>query len=365
MKHQLSWSVFENLDEIPGTGDLRGRIEALGLDGLELFTLFQPVDPGYAVPEVTSVHLPYAIDWVSAWEGREYEGEPEDVRYFSFGKTREEMVSTLAYGISCAAAVNPSYGVLHAGNTDMRTVMETTHEGRDSYVIGIMAELLNRVAATFPGGEPPFRIALENLWWDGLKLKNPSEWRVLEDKLEFDNWGFVLDTGHLMNTSWDSVDEESAIDVVLDTVGRYPSDMLDRIGTVHLVLSTTANERRGFSHEPRRDDESFQDFMNRAGERATATDEHRPYSSRRAGEILDAVRPDFVTHELYGRSTGDRFGELKQQRALLFRWPFRVLLDVFRLFQVFLYRVPIGSMRNIRWHVLKRPSTGFWTSPSA
>lgn len=317
MIHQLSWSVFEDFSEIPGEGSLADRLRAFGMDGLELFTLYDEVPDRYVVPQVTAVHLPYGIDWISSWEGREYEGEPDDVRYFSFGRTREEMASTIACGVRMASKVHPAYGVLHAGNTDMRRVMDVVHEGRDRYVIEQFAELLNSAVSLFPGGEPPFKIALENLWWDGLKLRDASEWRLLEDRLEFENWGFVLDTGHLMNTSWESVDEDSAIDYVLDVAGRYPKDMVDRIGTVHLVLSTTANQRRAFDNVPRREGEAFQDFLERAGKRATATDQHRPYSSERLNEILDVVKPDYVTHELYGALSGDRFADLRQQRSLV------------------------------------------------
>lgn len=73
MKHLTSWSVFEKFDEIPGTGSLPEKLSAMGLEGLELFTLFEPIDLAYyKVPGITSVHLPYAIDWNSAWEGRHY-----------------------------------------------------------------------------------------------------------------------------------------------------------------------------------------------------------------------------------------------------------------------------------------------------
>ena len=248
-KHLTSWSVFEKFEDIPGEGNLEQKLSAMGIEGLEIFTLFDPFEiPYYKVPQVTSVHLPYAIDWHSAWNGRIYDGDVGDVRYFYFGLTREEMVTNLKSAIDYAAVLNPAYGVLHAGHTDMTQVLSKAHHN-DPKILVDFCELINRVVALYPDGEPPFRLAFENLWWEGLNLRDPSEWKVFEDHLEFDNWGFTLDTGHLMNPCPGAYDEDSAIDELLDVVSRYPQDMIDRIGTMHLRLSTTARYRETFTPE--------------------------------------------------------------------------------------------------------------------
>ncbi len=317
MRHLTSWSVFEKFDEIPGNGNLSERLSAMGIEGLELFTLFEPVDLAYyKVPEVTSVHLPYAIDWNSAWEGRHYGDFDGDLRYFSFGSDRDEMVSNLKYAIDVAAPLNPAYGVLHAGNTDMRQVLSRKHRDDGGRVIRNFVEFVNRAVSQYPGGEPPFRIAFENLWWEGLRLVSPAEWRILEDGLEFDNWGFTLDTGHMMNTVENAFDENGAIDGVLDIVGRYPSDMIDRIGTMHLQLSTTAEYRRTFPTVEDAGAIDFGELQKRAYAHAGRIDQHRPFTSERVREIVDAVKPDYLTHELYGGLSGDRWGDVSSQRAL-------------------------------------------------
>lgn len=317
MKHLTSWSVFEKFEDIPGQGDLDQRLNALGIEGFELFTLFEPVDLAYYhVPQVTSVHLPYAIDWHSAWEGRHYDTDVGDVRYFSFGADRDEMVANLKYAIDCAVPLNPAYGVLHAGNTDIRQVLARKHRDDGGVVLKDFAELVNRVVAQYSNGEPPFKLAFENLWWEGLKLRSPDEWRILEDRLEFDNWGFTLDTGHMMNTCDGAYDEDSAIDSVLDIISRYPKDMTDRIGTVHLQLSTTAEYRSTFKTEEFNENSDLSGIMERAYHHAGSIDQHRPYSSKRVTEIIDRIAPDYVTHELYGSISKDRFGDILQQRKL-------------------------------------------------
>jgi hypothetical protein len=318
MRHLHSWSVFENPADIPGEGTLQERLGSFGVTGLELFTLMDPVDRKvYGIPEVFSVHLPYAIDWHSAWEGRLYEGsENEDLTYFSFGKDREEMVHNIRKMIRAAAPLVPAYGVLHAGNTDMRQVLKKKHESDDLRIIGDFAEMMNEAVKVFPLHEPPFTLAFENLWWEGLKLRSPNEWRVLERKLEFDNWGFTLDTGHLMNTMDCATDEDSAIDGVLSITDRYPLDMSDRIITMHLQLSTTAGFRSRIKDDSRHEGEPWKDFLKRAYARANEIDQHRPFNSPRVREITDSVNPKYLTHELYGSLSGDRWNDLRKQRSL-------------------------------------------------
>ena len=317
MKHLTSWSVFERFEDIPGEGDLQSRLSAMGIEGLELFTLFEPVDLAYYnVPSVTSVHLPYAIDWHSAWEGRDYGETGTDRCYFSFGSDREGMVESLRLAIDSAAPLDPAYGVLHAGNTDIRQVRLRKHADDGGRVLRDFAELMNRTVSAYPKGEPPFRLAFENLWWEGLKLLSSSEWRILEDNLEFDNWGFTLDTGHMMNTIDSAFDEDSAVDGLLRIIGQYPKDMIDRIGTVHLQCSASAQYRTTFeeaSFDPGCD---MKAWCEAAYHHAGRIDQHRPFTSKRALEIVDILRPDYLTHELYGSASGDRWKDVTGQRSL-------------------------------------------------
>ncbi len=293
------------------------------MDGLELFTLVDPIPEKYLVPECVSVHLPYAIDWRSAWEGREYEDMPDDRTYFSFGKGPEEVVETIRRMVRYAEPVHPAYGVLHAGNTDIRQVLNRKHRSDDLAVIREFCEMINTAVQGFPGGEPPFRLAFENLWWEGLKLRDPSEWRLMEDKLEFDNWGFVLDTGHLMNTLDDAFDEESAVKSLRKVTDSYPQEMKDRICTMHLQLSTTAGFRSGIVDDGRHEGESWDDFQLRAYQRAGSIDQHRPFTSPEITEIVSDISPDFLVHELMGSLSKDRWGDLRLQRHLFRTGPGR------------------------------------------
>lgn len=317
MKHLYNFSYYQPLTDIPGSSpDVNERLESMGCDGLELFTLFEEVPAEYRGVS-PGVHLPFAIDWYRAWSGglRDEECGADGMEYATFGRDREEMVGNVRKAIAYAAEADPAYGVLHAGNTDLDDVMHRKHRTDDRKVLKAFAEFVNQVVSGFRGGEPPFRLAFENLWWSGLKLTGEWEFRLLEEELEFDNWGFCLDTGHMMNTLDSARDEASAIDGLLRIFEGYSDDMKDRIGTVHFHLSTSADYRSSFIEEDRPESETVQETIARSYPHVMKIDQHRPFSDPRCVLLIDALHPDFVTHEMIGSGSGDPITDFRQQRS--------------------------------------------------
>lgn len=319
MKHLYSHSVFQSPTDVPGDGNTpMERLSSIGCDGLELFTLFQEVPVEYK-SVCPSVHLPYAIDWHRAWTNSltEEEASVKDLEYTYFGRNREEVIENVYKGIDYASAIDPAYGVLHAGNTNMDTCMMRLRFDRGTKVLEDFIEMINSVAARFPGGEPPFKLAFENLWWDGLRLMENSEYTLMADKLEFDNWGYCLDTGHLMNTQAGSDTEEHAIEALLKVFDGYSKDMKDRIGTMHFHMSLSAEYRATFPEHPRGENNTLDDMMALARPHVNNIDQHKPFTNPRCKELLDVIQPDFVTHEMMSRNGSDPIADFKQQRAFL------------------------------------------------
>ncbi|MDR2845918.1 MAG: TIM barrel protein [Candidatus Methanoplasma sp.] len=317
MKHLYNYSVYQPLTDIPGSEeDPVSRLKAIGCDGLELFTLYDEIEDHYKGIS-SAVHLPFAIDWYRGWEGRAdvREFNEVNVRPVLFGRDRREIVDNIRRFITVAAEIDPAYGVLHAGNSNIDEVMLRRRSDDDHKVLEAFAEMVNTVVSGFPGGEPPFRLAFENLWGSGLRLTDRWEYEFLERKLEFDNWGFCLDTGHLMNTLPDAYAEEQAIDGLLRIFDGYSESMKDRIGTMHFHVSTSARYRNTFQEEERPPGETLQETIVRSYPHIMNIDQHRPFSSPRCVELVEAISPDFVTHEMIGSGSGDAITDLKQQLA--------------------------------------------------
>ena len=305
--------MYQPLEDLPLEGD---GLKDIGCDGVELFTLFDKV-PLFYRKVSPSVHLPYAIDWYSGWMGTADtdEFDENNVKHVLYGRDRDEIVSNIRSAIDFASVIEPAYGVLHAGSANLEEAMlrEQTDNSRD--VLKEFCEMMNRTVSGFRGNEPPFKLAFENLWWPGLKLLDPWEYKYMASHLEFDNWGFCLDTGHMMNTLPDADNEQVCIDRLLDIFSKYPEEMKERIGTVHFHVSTSANYRRTFEPVRRPPGETMIETISRIYPHIIKIDQHRPFSDSRCRLLIDELSPDFVTHEMLGPTTEHVIGKFLQQRA--------------------------------------------------
>lgn len=309
MRHLLSYSVYQDLSLLGE--DPSALLASMGCDGLELLTSYDEPDRSYRGLAET-VHLPYAPDWLAAWEDRPVDLSGDEALFFMYGRGREDVVSNVTRAIEAAATLSPAHGVFHACNADTPELIRRSYSRDDLYVVGKLCELMNTVVSGMPGGEPPFRIAFENLWWPGLRLTDESGFRVLERGLEFDNWGICLDTGHLMSCL-PVTSQSEGIDMLCDIFSGYSRDLTDRIGAVHLHWSASAEYRRTF--EERDPYDPLPDFIADANAHVSKVDRHLPFSDPRCAEMVSLLSPDIVIHELPGNGK-DMLTDLAGQRSL-------------------------------------------------
>ena len=308
MKHLVNHSVYAVSGKPPSL--VKG-------DGFELLTGFFDIDPS-AWPDAVSVHLPYVVDWYSVWKGRlnVEDMTDDDLLFFSYGRSRGTMVDNIRTSIEKASVLKPAYGVIHAGSANIDELFSETYSDSDNEVLFAFAELINEAVSTFPKGEPPFKLMFENQWWPGLRMLDGKNYKILKDKIEFENWGLCLDTGHLLVTTQRSRDELQAIDLLAEIFEKYPQDMLDDIGTIHLHVNTSADYIKNYD-EPK-------DFLKMSiGDRLKlgygfvgGMDQHRPFSVKEVRRITDILKPDYVTHEMGAPDTETREKQYLQQRSL-------------------------------------------------
>jgi len=304
---------MQGVEELPLGGH---GLKDIRCDGLELFTLFERIPDIYKGMSV-SVHLPYAVDWYSGWTGKAdpNEFDKDNVKFVMFGRDREEAVENIRAMISFATEIRPAYGVIHASTTNLDEAMLRKQTDNSKDVLEAFCEMMNRAVSGFKGNEPPFKLVFENLWWPGLKLKDKWEYEYMDSHLEFDNWGFCLDTGHMMNTLDDAYDERRCIDRLLKIFEKYPDEMKDRIKNMHLHVSTSAEFRNTFKEEARPPGETMLEAVTRIYPHVSKVDQHRPFSNRDCKLLVEAISPDFVTHEMSGPTTEHVIRDFVQQRA--------------------------------------------------
>ncbi len=311
MKHYLSYSVYQEMGFF-------GRkppalLDAIGCDGLEMLTSYDDV-PASHMPLSASVHLPYATDWLAAWEGKPYDLDDLSSIYYMYGRSPEDVVSNISLAIRRADAVRPPYGVLHLGNAHIPSIRTHHFPHSDDHVISEFAEVMNRVAAGM-GGEPPFRILFENLWWPGLRMVDGSGFRLLDRKLEFSNWGLCIDTGHLMSCLPGIRTEKDGIDALADIFAGYGGDITDKVETVHFHWSASSDYRESFE-DVVPGDGPLKDFIPGVYHHVKNIDMHMPFSDPSCRELLDILDPEYVTHEMPGSESGP-IEDFIKQRSLL------------------------------------------------
>lgn len=310
MYHLISHSVYNDLDVFGN--EPWSLFNEIGCDGIELLTSYEDT-PRTHTPYSLSVHLPYSVDWLAAWEGRPYEMDDFRSLYYMMGRTPEEVLSNISLAIDNATASSPAYGVMHLSNIDLDELMMRRHSLDSRKVIRTFCEIMNRVVSDMPGEEPPFKIMFENLWWPGLRLVDESDFRILDGKLEFDNWGICMDTGHLSSCLPRIHSQQDAIDALLNIYDGYSRDLIDRIGTVHFHFSASSEYRDGFEEIPM-DSLPVDDYFKAVYKHVSMIDWHSPFTDPRCAEILDVLQPTYVTHELLG---DNMLVDFRTQRALM------------------------------------------------
>ena len=309
MKHLINHSIYHQ------SGKLPSLIEG---DGIELLTGYSDVDPSQW-PDAVSVHLPYVVDWYSVWKGRLEIPETmsdDEVGFFSYGRNREQIIAAVRKGIECARHMNPAYGIIHAGSANMDELLSESYSDTDEEVLTAFAEIVNEAVSSFPNGEPPFRLMFENQWWPGLRMLDGSNYRTLCDKIEFENWGLCLDTGHLLVTTQKARDELQSIDLLLSIFEKFPKDMIDDIGVIHLHCNESADYVKYYKPPEGFDNMTIKDLLSIGFGFVTGMDQHRPFTMKDVTRITDFLKPDFVTHEMGAPDALVREADYRRQRSL-------------------------------------------------
>ncbi|WAI00231.1 apurinic/apyrimidinic endonuclease family protein [Methanogenium organophilum] len=313
------------------------------LDGVELYTGYEDVDPSDIPPDlVRSVHLPFHSGWLEMM-GQEQEerrnrekgvgpertgngkitGSEGDVRFeppFFACSTHHDFIAALCLQLERAALLQAEYAVYHLGYYHTAEMFTRTYAMNDQEVLERAAAFLNDLVSAFPGNEPPVRLQFENLWYPGLTYTDPDAILAFMGMLEFSNYGFVLDTGHLMNLITTSDAETDCIVAVCCCIKSLPAEVLSQIDVVHLHWSGSHSLRQerlrrglpnGFTTMQRHDQEAI------AFQHAILTDQHRPLSLPEARTMLELTSPAVVVHECIPKTLDDLKGFLAMQRGAL------------------------------------------------
>lgn len=315
MNHLFNISVYHQPEELAKAKAFCD--DGKYVDGLEILTGLDPVDPSLR-PYCGSVHLPYCGDWYGPASGK----RPVDpsfgdsrVSYLHYARDFDGIVDVLRRSMEVAAPLDPAYGVLHACSANLNEMICYDYSDTDAEVVDMLAEILNTVVSAFPGGEPPITLAFENTWWPGLRLTDVGIYKRFADRLEFDDWGLCLDTGHLLFAMKGSDDEAGALEMLNRAVDGFSDDIMNRLITMHLHVNTSRKNLLTLS-DPNSASVPFEERMQRFYKLVGNVDQHRPFSDPGVKDLVARIDPDFVVHEMGAVVIEDQIRDHICQRSL-------------------------------------------------
>ena len=290
-------------------------LQELGLDGIE-FMLCAPWDRTLFPPAcIKGVHLLFWPTWVDFWRGNRSAlmaefGSEDNVRGYYGSLDVADWVEGWRENLRRAAACQPQYLVFHVAHNCTSEMYTRTFSVTDEEVIRADIELVNAIVGEIPRG---CKLLFENLWWPGLTFQKPQLAAELLARVSYPDTGFMLDTGHLMNTNLDLQSEAEGAAYV-QKIYHELGELGKRVYGIHLHQSlsgtyTREMMRRHVGWKTPLDWQTAMDYV-------MHVDQHQPFHTDAARRIVETVQPMYLVHEFQHRSRDDLVSKLRiQQRA--------------------------------------------------
>ena len=205
-----------------------------------------------------------------------------------------------------ARQMQAEYVVFHA--SQISEVEATTYHfsHTDTQVVDACCRLVNSL---MDGQSYTFLFLLENQWWPGLTFLRPEIAGALLDGIHYPYTGFMLDTGHLMNTNQQLSTPDEAV-AYIHTVLNRNERYLPYIRGIHLNQSLSGAYVQDYLKRPPfdRSKADADAWTCHVYEHIFQVDQHRPFVADGVRELVQRIDPAYVTYEYI---THDR-KELKQ-----------------------------------------------------
>ena len=290
-------------------------LQELGLDGIE-FMLCAPWDRTLFPPAcIKGVHLLFWPTWVDFWRGNRSAlmaefGSEDNIRGYYGSLDVADWVEGWRENLRRAAECQPQYLVFHVAHNCTSEMYTRTFSVTDEEVIRADIELVNAIVGEIPRG---CKLLFENLWWPGLTFQKPQLAAELLARVNYPDTGFMLDTGHLMNTNLDLQSEAEGAAYV-QKIYHELGELGKRVYGIHLHQSlsgtyTREMMRRHVGWKTPLDWQTAMDYV-------MHVDQHQPFHTDAARRIVETVQPMYLVHEFQHRSRDDLVSKLRiQQRA--------------------------------------------------
>lgn len=298
--YMMPYDREENIEKI---------IKNLHLDGIENLIYGTEAAEKPAERITVGCHLAYWPDWMNFYLGRsdlyikDFPTRKSLIHYFG-GTSVEDWMERIRKNIRAALAEHPAYLVWHVADcmTEEIWTRRFHYDNRD--VLKAAAEIYNLVSDEVPD---QVYVLFENIFWPGLYTLKPEEVDYFFSLLPGSNTGIMLDTGHLMNTNPDLKTEADGARYICHVVKQLGS-MRSLIKGMHLSCSLSGDYQKSLDGRPPA--VITPEIISR---HIIAIDQHRPFQTDAARQIVECVEPEYVTHELFGSDFSIPEDKVRQQ----------------------------------------------------
>lgn len=314
-------STFDDdIKRFKDDADMKNFLEEYKLDGFELIQFIKWNENIIKKENVKGLHLRYYPTWLDFWHGDmeelliQFENK-ENIREYYGGLNREVIVNAYREEIQTLIEIGAKYAVFHVGHARTEDFFDHNFIRTDEEIIRATIELVNEVMKGF---DEDFYLLFENLWCPGLSFKEPKLAAMLLEGVEYKNKGFMLDTGHLMNTNFYINNEREGIEYVLHIIDNL-GELKDYIKGIHMNCSVSGEyilksikKYRNLNRKM-----TLKEINESVFPHILKIDLHKPFQDAYAKEIVNSIKPEFLVYEFLTKDRKNMEEYIKKQNMTL------------------------------------------------
>lgn len=296
MKKLLNISDFPNDDE--NLRMMEKYQKKYNFDGFEIIKFDLEKDSSKLKDKIIGYHMRFFPMWLDIYLGKynmikEKFSDKMDRFYWCGGDTKEDVITYYKKDLQRAKELGVEYVVFHACYVDDDGSLTYQFPYTDKEVLEVVVSLINDV---FKNEDFQFTLLLENLWWAGLKLNSKSEMKLLLNKIEYKNIGFILDTSHMLNTNFNLKNLDEGIDYIIENIDKM-EELKQYIYGVHLSWSLSGDYVSKMIEKHRKSQEEREKAKKKIYEYVGQIDYHYPFEDNRIMKVLNKLSLKWLVYE--------------------------------------------------------------------
>lgn len=312
----LNRSDFSTNDELEKSWEKYSK--KYGIDYFELIK-YSDIDNSSLKKKIKGYHLRFFPTWLDLYFYSKEElllrlGEEKNIRSLCGGMTKDEMLEYYKKELERAKELEVEYVVLHACNIDIFEGMTYNFRFSDMEILEKVVEFVNEI---FDNEKYNFTLLLENLWWPGLKLTSYLEADYLIKNIKYKNTGFMLDTGHMLNTNLELKNSDEGVDYILENLENL-KEYKNYIYGVHLNLSLSGEYVKRSIELNKERRLNLKEVLNEIYFHVEKIDYHFSFDNMRIKEVLKELPLKYLVYEFIARDEISVERAVEKQEKILY-----------------------------------------------